>query len=261
MPRTPGRGQGRLSAMSAPRTARSRVRAQLTLEIKQAARQQLALEGADRLSVRAVARELGMAPSALYRYFPSRQDLLTALIIEAYDALGEAVELSVAAWPAPDAAGRWRAGCRALRGWALEHPHEFALLYGSPVPGYRAPADTIAPATRVPHLLFGIVRDAYRCGQLSPPPTEPALTAGLGDDTRLLATRQDLGELPPALLTRAITAWTQLIGGVSLELFGHLHGTFREDAAFFDHTVELMVGLVGLAAPACAPTERLRSAD
>lgn len=233
--------------MSGPRTARSLVRAQLTQEIKETARQQLAVEGADRLSLRAVARDLGMSPSALYRYFPGRDDLLTALIIEAYDALGEAAERAVAELPATDTAARWRVGCRALHDWAIEHPHEFALLYGSPVPGYRAPTDTIGPATRVPDLLFAVVRDAYRYGQLAPTPTEPALTSGMDHDTRRLANTQDLAELPPAVLARAITAWTQLIGGVSLDLFGHLQGTFQDHTAFFDHTVELMASLIGLA--------------
>jgi hypothetical protein len=87
-------------------------------------------------------------------------------------------------------------------------------------PGYRAPTDTIAPASRVPNLLFGIVRNAHRCGQLALALPEPALPAGLDDDIRLLANTQNLAELPPAVLARAITAWTQLIGGVSLELFG-----------------------------------------
>lgn len=87
---------------------------------------------------------------------------------------------------------------------------------------------------------------------------EPALAAGLDHDIRLLANTQDLAELPPAVLARAITAWTQLIGGVTLELFGHLQGTFRDDAAFFNHTVELMVSLVGLAAATSAPAEQVR---
>jgi len=105
---------------------------------------------------------------------------------------------------------------------------------------------------RVYTLLLGIVRDAYRSGQLSPPPAEPTLEPGLNDDTRLLLVTLDLPDLPPTVLTRAITAWTQLIGGVSLELFGHLKGAYEDNAPFFDHTVELMAGLVGLAGDASA---------
>src|SRR5215218_3368694 len=136
---------------------RARVRAEMTEEIKAAARRHLAIDGAN-LSLRAVARELGMVSSAIYRYFPSRDDLLTALIIDAYDALGAAAEQSEAAVDRADLLGRWLATCRAVRSWALANPHEYALIYGSPVPGYRAPEDTIPPATRIPLLLGAILR-------------------------------------------------------------------------------------------------------
>lgn len=118
-------------------------RAEITREITDAARRQLAESGAAALSLRAIARELGMVSSALYRYFPSRDDLLTALIIEAYNAIGEAVEEAVATGDTPRA--RWRAAAAAVRHWAIGHPHEYTLLYGSPVPGYQAPQDTIRP--------------------------------------------------------------------------------------------------------------------
>ena len=131
--------------MNASRTARERVRAELTREITDVARGQLATEGAGGLSLRAVARELGMVSSAIYRYFPSRDDLLTALIIDGYNAIGEAAEQADAGCPAGDFAGRWRAVCQAIRDWALAHPHEYALVYGSPVPGYQAPEQTIGP--------------------------------------------------------------------------------------------------------------------
>ena len=126
--------------MAAIRGVRERAREELTREIKQEARRQLAVEGAQRLSLRAVARELGMASSALYRYFPSRDDLLTALITDAYNALGEQVEQAAAAVvPATDTRARWYALCATLRAWAKANPHEYALLYGTPVPGYSAP--------------------------------------------------------------------------------------------------------------------------
>src|SRR3954463_9000324 len=130
-----------------PTTARERARAELTAEITELARAQLATVGAAGLSLRAVARELGMASSAMYRYFPSRDDLLTRLIIEGYDALGTAAEdADDPTAPPPD---RWLAVCRAVRDWARAHPHEYALLYGSPVPGYAAPRDTVPAAIRV----------------------------------------------------------------------------------------------------------------
>src|ERR1700744_1305393 len=117
------------------RTARERVRAEITREITDVARAQLAADGAAALSLRAVARELGMVSSAVYRYFSSRDELLTALIIDGYDALGAAVEKTDAACPLDDFAARRRAATNAARDWAVAHPHENALLYGSPVPG------------------------------------------------------------------------------------------------------------------------------
>src|SRR5690348_13608846 len=137
----------------APLTARARVRAELTQEIKDAARAQLATAGASELSLRAIAREMGMVSSALYRYFASRDDLLTALIVDAYDAVGEAAAEAESAVRRGDVVGRWMATTRAVREWAVAHPHEYALIFGSPVPGYSAPQDTIDPAARVPLLL------------------------------------------------------------------------------------------------------------
>src|SRR5215469_13446558 len=126
---------------------RARVRAEMIDEIKEAARRQLATEGAN-LSLRAIARELGVVSSALYRYFASRDDLLTALIIDAYNSLGEAAEQGEGAVARRDLAGRWLALGRSIRTWARENTPEYALLYGSPVPGYQAPQDTIGPASR-----------------------------------------------------------------------------------------------------------------
>ena len=113
-----------------------------------------------------------MASSALYRYYPSRDDLLTALIIDAYDAIGEAAEQAIAdaaeARRARPVAGRarWLAACHAIRGWALAHPHEYALIYGSPVPGYRAPEATIGPAARVPLAFVGVLAAATEAGEV-----------------------------------------------------------------------------------------------
>src|SRR5215470_9227101 len=109
---------------------RARVRAEMISEIKAVARRHLEVDGAN-LSLRAVARDLGMVSSALYRYFPSRDDLLTALILDAYNSLGEAVERAEAAVERGDLVGRWLAACRAVRAWALATPHEYALIYGS----------------------------------------------------------------------------------------------------------------------------------
>src|SRR5215831_19483939 len=148
--------------VNAGRTARERVRTELIREITEIARRQLATDGAAGLSLRAVAREMGMVSSAIYRYFPSRDDLLTTLIIDGYNAVGAAVEKAEAACPAEDYAARWLAACRAVRAWALAHPHEYALVYGSPVPGYQSPERTIGPASRAAAVFGKIISDAYQ---------------------------------------------------------------------------------------------------
>jgi AcrR family transcriptional regulator len=222
---------------------RARVRAELTEEIKAAARRHLAADGAN-LSLRAVARELGMVSSALYRYFPSRDDLLTALIVDAYDAVGAAAERAEAAVDRADLLGRWLATCDAVRSWALERPHEYALIYGSPVPGYRAPQDTIAPAARIPVLIGAILADGYAAGTLPADLGEPVPAAVRADLTP--AAEQISPGAPASLLARGTTAWIQLFGALSFELFGQFTNVIEDRAAFFDYQMRAVARLAGL---------------
>jgi AcrR family transcriptional regulator len=232
---------------------RARMRAELTREIKDEARRQLAVEGAPGLSLRAVTRSLGMASSAIYRYFPSRDDLLTALIVDAYDAIGAAAEAADAACPAGDFGGRWRAVGLAVRAWALASPHEYALVYGSPVPGYRAPEDTIGPASRVTLVMAGLVDGAARAGVLTPAdgPGLPPLDAALRHESRRMA---DVA-FPHAsaeVVVRAVIAWTQLFGMISFELFGHFHSVVDDVAPMFERALLETGRLVGFAPPSGA---------
>ncbi|MEQ7126741.1 TetR/AcrR family transcriptional regulator [Actinopolymorpha sp. B11F2] len=228
------------------RTARERARSELTREIKDEARRQLATHGAEALSLRAVARELGVVSSALYRYFPSRDDLLTALIIDAYDAIGQQVEDADARRRRGDFLGRWRACCHAVRDWGLAHPREYALIYGSPIVGYQAPRDTVDSAARVPRALLAVVRDCAEAGALEPPSGLPRAAARQVD--QLVTTVEDLRlrGVPPAALGAVLTAWTQLYGMVSFELFGHLEGLFDDKRALFEHSTGQLAQLIGL---------------
>lgn len=236
------------AAAPAPRTARARARAEITAEILASARRHLAEEGAAALSLRAIARDLGMASSAVYRYVPSRDDLLTRLIVEAYDGLGAAAEQAEAAVPRADLPGRFLAVGRAVRTWALAHPHEYALVYGSPVPGYRAPQDTVPPATRVPALLVGVLADAYAADRVRLPEAAVATTAAAALAPLRAALPPDL---PLPLLAGGVLAWSSLFGLVSFELFGHLHNVVSEDpterAAFFDDRLAALAALTGIA--------------
>jgi AcrR family transcriptional regulator len=237
---------------NAPRTARERARAELTSEIKEGARRQLAIAGADGISLRAVARELGMASSAVYRYFPSRDDLLTALIIDAYDAVADAAEQAIADEKPDESWGRdrWLAACHAIRGWALDHPHEYALIYGSPVPGYRAPEATIGPAARVPLAFAAVLATATEAGELGDDagahagPDADALTAGLAEQAAVLSAALT-SPVAPEVLVRAVIAWTQLFGMISWELFGQFVGSFEPADALFAHAVAQLATFVG----------------
>lgn len=228
--------------MSASRTARDRVRAELTLEITGIARRQLATEGAAGLNLRAIAREMGMASSAIYRYFASRDELLTALIIDAYNAVGEAVEQADASRPRDDHRGRWFAVCRAVRGWAVAHPHEYALLYGSPVPGYQAPQDTIGPALRDTVVYVRILGDAYKAGALT---SSGSVETALAED--LTRVRQAVGaDIPDVALIRGMTAWAALFGTVSFEVFGQFDNVIDQREAYFDQAMTGLADFVGL---------------
>ncbi|GHE03075.1 TetR/AcrR family transcriptional regulator [Streptomyces alanosinicus] len=227
--------------MSTPQGARARARTEVTVAIKEAARRQLAEEGAAKLSLRAVARELGMVSSAVYRYFPSRDELLTALIIDAYDSLGEAAEKARDTDPGAAPVPRWTAVCEAVRGWALTHPHEYALIYGSPVPGYSAPETTIRAAARVGLVLIGIVRDAHEGPGLATLPLPAALRP---EGERMAA---DFASGLPAEVAVALTAaWAQLFGLVGFELFGQFHKVVEDREAFFRHAVTGLAHGVGL---------------
>src|SRR5690242_20599233 len=238
-------GQDRPSVL---RAARERTRAEITRQILDAARRHLATDGASGLSLRAIARELGASSSAVYRYVASRDDLLTRLIVAAYDALGAAAETAEAAVARDDLAGRWSAVCGAVRAWALANPNEYALIYGTPVPGYTAPPATTAPAGRVSTVLLDILADAA-----GPPAPATAADDVPPDGRKALApARSTVGpEVPDALLQRGLMAWAALFGTVSFELFGQLHGIVgdqpEDHQAFFAESVRRWAAQVGIA--------------
>jgi AcrR family transcriptional regulator len=244
-------GQGRPSVL---RAARERTRAEITGQILDAARRHLAIEGASGLSLRAIARELGVSSSGVYRYVASRDELLTRLIVAAYDALGAAAEAQEAAMARADLVGRWSAACDAVRGWALANPNEYALIYGTPVPGYIAPAVTIAPAARVSNVLLRILADAAAdaaagAERLTLAAAEDKVPSG---DRKALAPARSI--VPPAvsdaLLQRGLMAWAALFGTVSFELFGQLHGIVGEEPgdreSFFAESVRRWAVQVGI---------------
>jgi hypothetical protein len=168
------------------------------------------------------------------------------LIIDAYDSLGAVVEKSEGVVPRGDYLGRFVATCHAVRTWALAHPQEYALIYGSPVPGYAAPTDTIGPASRVPTVLITILVDLSTAGQApTADPVEPAVSSAIASIREFSG-----GLLPDDLLLRGMAAWSGLFGAVSFELYGHLHNVVAEGAkarkAYFDHQMRQVAEGLGL---------------
>lgn len=240
-----------VNVVYAPRTARARVRAEITREILAAAHEELVETGPAGLSLRSVARRLGMAPSALYRYFDNRDALLTALIVGAYEALGAAAEeadrAAVESRRGGSPPGRWRAVTRAIRDWGRAHPHEWALVYGSPVPGYEAPQDTVAAALRVTTVLTGVIAEAVPAGSAgSPAIALPGAPRGFRAVVVPLEEALLPGR-PPEVITAALVAWTQVIGMVSLELFGHYVGAATDFDAVFDYAMRIVGAVAGIA--------------
>ena len=233
------------STRSAPRTARERVRREMTSEIKQVALDQLASSGGAALSLRAIAREMGMASSALFRYFPSRDALLTALIIDSYSSMAQAAEAAEAGVHQRSIEDRWMAICHGVRNWALAHQHEYALIFGSPIPGYAAPAGTIAPASRVPMLLADLLADlmSTESYQAHAHPEPSAAVRRAVAPVRAMMP----ADIPADLMVRGLMAWTYLFGAVSFQVFGHRHNVIANDDVFFDHEIHRMAVMVGLA--------------
>jgi AcrR family transcriptional regulator len=211
----------------------------VTKEILVVAGAHLAQEGAAALSLRSIARDLGMVPSALYRYFDGRDALLSALILGAYTSLADEAERAAddVARPLATDGARWAAVPVAMRSWALARPHEWGLLFGSPVPGYRAPEETVVPYARLAGAFVRPVAEARRAGRLREQPT-----AGGGPTTALdaaLAPVRDalLADAPSSTVLRVLQVWCALIGSISLELFGHWRNTVLDPGLFFDRIV------------------------
>ena len=208
---------------------RARARAALTDEIKQVAKRQIAEGGAAGISLRAIARELGLVSSAMYRYYASRDELLTTLIVDAYHDVAAAAEQAVR--EPGEFVARWVAMACGIRDWAERHPHDYALIYGSPVPGYRAPVETVPAAARVALVPLGLLEEGSRSGQVRPSPGARLPTV-LQDDLSALGAELGL-TAPHDVLARGLAAWSQLLGSVSLELFGHFHNVISDYDAFF----------------------------
>ena len=205
-----------MQAKSAPEppTMRERYRAQVRDEVKQAALLQLAESGPAGLSISAIGKQLGVSGPALYRYFASRDELLTELVIDAYHDLAHALTDAARHAPGLHPRARLEDIARAYRSWALAQPHRYRLLFGPPLPGYNAHAQRLVEAAQASmNVLLGVLRQlGDRTGN---PPAEPLAS-------QLLALARTYGpDVDAAIALRAINIWSRLHGLVSLEIAGN----------------------------------------
>lgn len=223
---------------------RARLRADTIGEIKTLARRQLAEQGPGAVSLRAIAREMGTASSALFRYFPSHNDLISAIVVEAYNDVADTLSSARDAWPAADHAGTWFAICQAYRSWSLANPSEFALLFGTPLPGYEAPQEVTGPAaSRSIEVALGVYAAAVEAGSAdpgrSPVPADLEISALWKS---LLQQRASLYE--PRLTGIVLSAWAAVLGYLVVEIFGSLTSLIDEtDRLFAAHIRTVMLGM------------------
>jgi AcrR family transcriptional regulator len=227
-----------VSAISEPEppTMRERYRAQVRQEVKEAALRQLAEAGPGALSISAIGKQLGVSGPALYRYFASRDDLLTELVIDAYHDLANALTAATSRVPDDHPRGRLEALARAYRRWALAEPHRYRLLFGPPLPGYEAHAQRLVEASwAAMHLLLEVLR-GFPAGAEPSGPLASELTAWA---------QQHLPRIDAATALRAVLIWSQLHGIVSLEIAGNFASMGIDSDQLFEIQLTAITAMPG----------------
>jgi len=223
---------------------RARLRAAMVGDIKAVARRQLAEQGPGAVSLRGIAREIGTASSALFRYFPTYNDLITALVVDAYDSLTDAMTAGRDVVDLADHAGRWYAICLAYRGWSLANPSEFALLHGTPIPGYDAPPEATGPAAgRFAGVGIGSFAAAVEAGAADPGRTQVPAGIRLGERWSDLL-RGPAGGYEPRIAGIVLNAWASLQGFLVAEVLGNLSILVDDtDSLYRAHVHTVMLGM------------------
>lgn len=215
-------------------------------DIKTVAHQQMAQRGTAGLSLRGIARSLGITAPAIYHYYPSLDDLITALIVDAFSDLAEAMEAAEMTVMTGRAGSKILAMTMAYRQWAIEHPVDFQLIYGNPIPGYEAPTEVTIPLARRPFMgIFRCYLQAYNSGELVIPfeyRIVPPLMAAAADEWQ----RRVSIDLPAALVGLLMSGWSHIHGMVMLELFHHSQAMVGDGAEFYRFEVEALLRRLGL---------------
>lgn len=246
----------------APPSRRDTNRAATLAAIKAAALEQVAELGAPALSIRGVARSVGMSPAGLYRYYDGRDALLTDLLVDAYNDLADAVARasglavpsdapgassgpagpSASAGPAiDDPASALLLAIEAYRTWAVTNPARFLLVFGTPVPGYEAPADgpTVTANRRMGEVFFTLAALAWSHGQIAPPMADQPPHGPNDSELAVLeGLRRAAPGFPVELVPRMLAGWALWHGLVTLEVTGQLHWIYPDTGSFFSAQVQ-----------------------
>lgn len=215
-------------------------------EVLEVARRQMAQVGGAALSLRAIARELGMTAPALYRYFDSRDALITALIVDAYRSVGDALEAARKSKPADEAGEQLLATLVAYRAWALAHPQDYALVFGTPLPDYQGPVDQILPAAK---RAFDIFVEIFEAGEKTGTLKPSAAYATPPRDTqkKLTAWRKNYGySCSTKALHLALVSWARTHGLITLELFHFFEPFFGDATELYEVEVKQLIKEAGL---------------
>jgi AcrR family transcriptional regulator len=229
---------------------RDRQREATLKEIKVVARRQMAAEGTAALSLRSIAAEMGLTAPALYRYYANRDELITALIVDAFNGLADAMAAGDEAAPTTDYTARVHGIVTAYRRWALDHRADFQLIYGNPIPGYIAPREVTVPAVvRGFVIICRALAEALEAGRLTINPDAQTIPAPVITHFEAMIAREGYS-VPPVVLYLGIRGWTRLHGLIVLELYGHLGPSVGDADAFFAHEMSALLRDLGLPPPA-----------
>jgi len=229
-----------------PRVRDDTLYEEMQAKIKAVARQQMAEGGTASISLRGIATVLQVTAPALYRYYPTRDDLITALIVDAFNALADALEAAEATHHLAAAPEQLMAVLHAYRQWALEHPTDFQLIYGNPIPGYDAPRDVTVPA--VVRTFIPLVRPlslASDSGLFTPQPPFTHIPPQIAAHEQALVAQ---GGYPISVTTFhvAMILWAQVHGVIMLELFHHIGPNVGDVDAFYDSTLRALLTAMGV---------------
>lgn len=219
------------------RPRREQVRKEIAEEIKATARSQMSKYGTAGLSLRAIGRELNITAPAIYHYYPSLDDLITALIMDAFNDLAVWMETARANTSSANCTPKIEAMLFAYRQWAIEHPVDFQLIYGNPIPGYQAPLEITGPLARRPFMgLFELYAQALETGEMVLPEEYQPAPQSIRD--YLKTWRESSGiDVPDELVCLLMVGWARIHGLVMLELFQHLQPVVGDVGALYEYEV------------------------